>query len=91
MTQIEPTKTARITILGTPQFKDFLKKEAQKEGISVSQLVRQRCEMKAQAKDEAFLAALIAQVRESTQKAKASLELGLADAATTLADLRGQK
>jgi len=37
-------KTERITILGTPEFKNSLTREAQKEGISLSQLVRQRCE-----------------------------------------------
>ena len=36
-------KTERITILGTPDFKAFLAREAKKEGVSLSQLVRQRC------------------------------------------------
>ena len=35
-------QTERITILGTPDFKTFLKKEAKNEGISISELVRQR-------------------------------------------------
>jgi hypothetical protein len=39
-------KTERITIFGTPDFKDFLTQEAKKEGVSLSQLVRQRCEKK---------------------------------------------
>ena len=39
-------KTARITISGTPDFKAFLIREAKKEGVSLSQLVRQRCEKK---------------------------------------------
>jgi len=34
-------KTKRITILGTSDFKDFLIWEAKKEGISLSQLVRE--------------------------------------------------
>ena len=37
-------KTERITILGTPEFKAYLVREAKREGISVSQFVRQRCE-----------------------------------------------
>ena len=91
MPHAQSAKTARITILGTPQFKDFLKQEAQKEGISVSQLVRQRCEMETQAQDETVLASLLAQVHAATQKAKASLEHGLADADAALAELRGRK
>jgi len=35
-------KSARITILGTPDFKAFLTREAKKEGVSLSKLVRQR-------------------------------------------------
>ncbi len=39
-------KTERITILGTPDFNDFLKREAKREGVSLCQLVRKRCEKK---------------------------------------------
>ncbi len=31
-------KSARITILGTPDFKAFLTREAKKEGVSLSKL-----------------------------------------------------
>ena len=88
MKQSAATMTERITILGTPQFKAFLQKEARAEGVSVSQLIRERCEMKAAGEDEELLLALVAQVRESTEKARASLEKGLADAEACLAELR---
>ena len=82
-------KTERITILGTPGFKDFLTREAKQEGVSLSQLVRQRCEKKPQNKDEELLAALIEEVGAATAKAKLSLEKGLADAEKVLAEIRG--
>jgi len=82
-------KTKRITILGTPEFKDFLTREAKQEGVSLSQLVRQRCEKKPQNKDEELLAAFIKEVGAATAKAKLSLEKGLADAEKVLAEIRG--
>ena len=83
-------KTERITILGTPDFKDFLKREAKKEGVSLSQLVRKRCEKKPTTnEDEELLAVLVKEVGAATAKAKLSLEKGLADAEKVLADIRG--
>ena len=82
-------KTERITILGTPDFKDFLTLEAKKEGVSLSQLVRQRCEKKPiNNEDEELLAALVKEVRTATAKAKVSLEKGLSDAEQVLAEIR---
>ena len=82
-------KTARITILGTPDFKAFLTREAKKEGVSLSQLVRQRCEKKpVNSEDEELLAALVKEVGEATARAKASLEKGLADAEQVIAEIR---
>ena len=82
-------KTARITILGTPDFKAFLIQEAKKEGVSLSQLVRQRCEKKPVSfEDEELLAALVKEVGEATARARASLEKGLADAEQALAEIR---
>ncbi|MBM9518377.1 hypothetical protein JWG39_00935 [Desulforhopalus vacuolatus] len=37
------THTERITILAPPDFKAFLMEEAEQEGVSMSELVRQRC------------------------------------------------
>ena len=81
-------KTERITILGTPEFKAYLVREAKREGISVSQFVRQRCEKKTQTQDEEILATLVQEVRLATAKASASLEKGLSDARQVLAELR---
>ncbi len=82
-------KTERITILGTPDFKKFLSREAKKEGISLSQLVRQRCEKKLpDNEDEELLVALIEEVRVATNRAKVSLGKGLEDAEKILADIR---
>ncbi len=82
-------KTERITILGTPDFKRYLNREAKKEGISVSQLIRQRCEKKpANLKDEELLATLVQEVSAATSRAKVSLEKGLNDAEKILNELR---
>ncbi len=81
-------KTERITILGTPDFKRFSTQEAKKEGVSLSQLVQQRCENKSINKDEELLAVLMKEVGEATAKAKASLEKGLNDAEKVLAEIR---
>ncbi len=83
-----PVKTERITILGTPDFKSFLTKEAKKEGLSVSQLVRDRCRRKAVDEDEEILLGLVAEVRATTKKAKIALDKGLKDAEQTLMELR---
>jgi hypothetical protein len=85
-------KSERITILGSPDFKAFLIREAKKEGVSLSQLVRQRCERKPlNREDEELLAALVKEVGEATARAKASLEKGLADAERALAEIREAK
>ena len=82
-------KTERITILGTPDFKKFLKGEAKKEGVSLSQLVRLRCEKKPENSEEkALLSALLKEVSTATTRAKISLEKGLADADKVLAEIR---
>ncbi len=81
-------QSARITILGTPDFKEFLVKEAKKEGVSMSELVRRRCTQKPESKDEALLAVLVSEVNEATLRAKKSLEKGLGDAEKVLAEIR---
>ncbi len=83
-------QTARTTILTTPDFKVWLSQEAIKEGISVSELVRQRCQAKPN-KDEILLSALVGEVRKATQKAQVSLTKGLNDAQSVLAELRSVK
>ena len=83
-------KTERITILGTPKFKAFLNREAKKEGKSLSELVRQRCENKPKNEEEELLAILVKEVTSTTIRAKASLEKGLADAEQALSEIRGR-
>ncbi len=87
---VSAVKTERITILGTPEFKSFLVREAKKAGISVSEFIRQRCENNPQTKDEKMLAAMVNEVKLATARAAASLEKGLADADQVLAELRRQ-
>lgn len=81
-------QSERITILGTPDFKAFLTKEAKKEGVSMSELVRQRCMQTQTKKDDEILAALVSEVNRATVKAKESLEKGLQDAESVLAEIR---
>lgn len=84
-------KTERIVILGTPDFKAFLMSEAHKEGVSLSQLVRQRCERKAKDQDEEILLSLVREVKSATSKAKKALDAGLSEANRTLTELRAAK
>ncbi len=84
-------QSERITILGTPDFKAFLAKEAKKEGISMSELVRQRCARKSKNEDERLLVALINEVNKATAKAKKTLEKGLKDAEQVLTEIRKKK
>ena len=81
-------KTERITILGTPDFKAFLASEAKAAGVSISQLVRNRCERKSDDADEALLLELVAQVRTSSERAEESLNKGVETAERVLQELR---
>lgn len=82
-------KSQRITILVSPEFKDFLNREAKKAAVSMSQLVRQRCENRSSIQDDELLAALAKVLSETTARANISLEKGLADADKVLSELRG--
>jgi len=85
-------KSERITILGSPEFKAFLNAEASSEGISVSELVRNRCEKQASNDDEdAILLGLVSEINISTAKAKQSLKKGIKDAEAILTELRKHK
>lgn len=80
-------KSERITLLGSRDFKTFLTREARKEGVSVSELVRRRCE-RAPTEDERVLLALADELRKATAEARAALHEGLAAAHDTLRALR---
>jgi hypothetical protein len=87
----EPTmKTERISVLATPEFKAFLTREAEKEGISVSELVRRRCE-RLPNEDEAVLLELAAALKEAVAEAKGALRAGLREAAETLAEIEARR
>ncbi len=81
-------KSERITILGSPDFKAFLGVEAKKEGVSISELVRSRCQAMPPSDDEIALKELILLVSEATNRASKSLAKGIKDAESVLAELR---
>ena len=85
-------KTERITILGSREFKAFLTDEAARERISVSELVRRRCEQRPpdEANEKVF-AELVAELRTSVAEAKQNLDKGIHDAETVLKELRAQR
>lgn len=83
-------KSERVTLLTTPQFKAFLGVEAAREGVSVAELVRSRCEQRPDA-EEALLASLAADLRQAVREAHASLKGGLAEADSVLAELRARR
>ena len=83
-------KSERVTLLTTPEFKAFLGAEAQREKVSVAELVRSRCARRPN-EDEAVLAALTAELRSAVGQAKKSLREGLAEADAVLAELRAKR
>lgn len=83
------TKTERMTILVTSDFKDYLTSEAEAANVSVAELVRRRCQQPAANEDqEAVYAALLETVQQAGAAAKASLNQGIADAEAVLRELR---
>lgn len=88
---IMTAKTERITILTTPDFKNYLASQAENIGVSVSELIRMRCiEDTKPSSDEALLKEIIAQSKQAIKKANSSLDKGLADISETLAYLKSQ-
>ena len=83
-------KTERVTVLASPEFKAFLNTEAAREGVSVSALVRARCERPAESA-EAELAELAAELRSAVRGAKRSLKAGLDEANAVLEELRAKR
>ena len=80
-------KTERVTLLTSPDFKAFLNAEAQREGVSVAELVRTRCERRP-TEEEVVLAALTGELNKAVEEAKAALKGGLDEAQAVLAELR---
>jgi len=84
-------KSERITVLTTPEFKAFLASEALQEGVSVSELVRRRCEYSC-AENEELLKSLTLELACSVDLAKSALTDGLQALEQTLAEMtRGQE
>jgi hypothetical protein len=80
-------KTERITLLASTEFKAFLMEEARAEDISISELIRRRCEQR-QNEDEQLLLALAAELREATAAADKALDAGLASVESARAAIR---
>jgi hypothetical protein len=83
-------KSERVTLLTTKEFKRFLGDEARREGVSVAELVRVRCERKP-SQDELLLSELSARLREAAKGAKIALKEGIEEANTVLAELRSKR
>ena len=83
-------KTARLQVLTTPAFRDWLRKEARNAGVSVAELVRTRCERKPTGEEQA-VAQLASHLHKEVRKAQASLRGGLSAATAVLEELRTER
>ncbi|WP_321491795.1 hypothetical protein [uncultured Desulfobacter sp.] len=79
-------QTVRTTILSTPEFKAWLTSEAEKEGVSVSELVRKRCKPVPEVteQEDKLLNALLQELERSTKQAHEAFDKGLAQLNETL-------
>ena len=87
-------KTERVTLLTSHEFKAFLCAEAAREGVSVAELVRKRCETRVKSPpdpDEILLAALAGELREAALQAQAALKEGLHEARAAVNELRERR
>jgi hypothetical protein len=83
-------KTERITLLTSPDFKAFLSAEAVREGVSVAELVRTRCERRP-TEEEAILAGLTGELNKAVVEAKKALKSGLDEAQAVLSEIRAKR
>jgi hypothetical protein len=83
-------KTARVQVLTTPAFRDWLRNEARKSGISVGELVRTRCEQRA-GEEEAALTELTALLRKEVSVTRAAVRRNLDETRAILSDLRARR
>lgn len=83
-------KTARITFLGTPDFKRMLEQEASAKRISIGELIRTRFSSEPTA-EERELAQLAALLQSETAVAHAVLTSAIAEAQETLGVLRAAR
>lgn len=80
-------KSARITFLGTPEFKAALETRAKEEGMSVGELVRRQFEGKP-SEEEVMLQVLSNELLSTVAEARIVLNEGLAEAQAALAESR---
>jgi hypothetical protein len=83
-------KTARLQVLTTPAFRDWLRKEARNAGVSVAELVRTRCERKPTG-EEQTVARLAADLQKEVRRAQGALRSGLAEANSVLGELKAKR
>ncbi len=83
-------KTERVTLLTSPAFKAFLSAEALREGVSVAELIRTRCERRP-TDEEAALVALTGELNKAVAQARESIKSGLDDAQSVLAEIRAAR
>jgi hypothetical protein len=83
-------KTARLQVLTTPAFRDWLRKEARKAGVSVGELVRTRCEQRV-SEEESALADMTALLRKEVASTRATVRRNLDEAEAILNDLRARR
>src|SRR5712691_4147164 len=83
-------KTARLQVLTTPAFRDWLRSEASKAGISVGELVRTRCEQRV-GDEEAALAKLTALLRKEVRLTRAAVRHNLDETRSILGALRARR
>lgn len=86
------TKTERITILGTPEFKTFLIDQANVENISVSEFVRRRCvQPVARDEDNQTLAELVSALHVAVDAARDEMNESLDFAKDVLQELQSNR
>ena len=85
------TCTSRITFLGTPEFKKYLQKEAKDQGISLSELIRLRCEKRQMNDDEEALRLLLDELQQSTFRASKSLDKALSDVQVFMDEIKNKR
>jgi len=83
-------KTARLQVLTTPAFRDWLRREARKAGVSVGELVRTRCEQRA-SEEEAALAELTALLRKEVAATRVAVRRNLDETRAILDELRSRR
>ena len=82
---METRHTEKISFKATPGFKAWLSSEANKRGLSISELIRTRCQ-KSNRTEVIF--SMVTEMHRATQRASMSLERGLREAESTLNELK---